>query len=63
MSIANIAYGVNDKGKYYVQTCCNEEHLGQKCDCKSFGEEFSREEAIALAQRKAKELNVPVYEW
>lgn len=63
MSIRVVAYGRNSDGGYYVQTSCNEEHIGQECDCKSFGENFTEDEAKKLACKKAKELNVEVERW
>lgn len=60
--IKNIACGVED-GKYYVQLCCGEEHIGKDCDCQSIGEDLSCDEAKVLAYQKSKELNVPVEYW
>ena len=61
--VSCVAFGSEKEGKFYVQTCCSEEHNGGKCDCKSFGENFSKGEAKKLAEQKAKELNVPLKEW
>lgn len=61
--IKTIAYGKNSDGSFYVQSACNEEHIGQQCACKSFGESFSEQDAKTLANDKAKELNVKVENW
>lgn len=58
-----VAYGSEKEGKFYVQTCCGEEHNGRECDCKSLGEDFTEGEAKELAEHKAKELNVPLEVW
>ena len=60
--VKNIAYG-SENGKYYVQSCCNEEHKGQECDCRTYGENLTKEEAISLANKKGEELNVSVVCW
>lgn len=61
--IKSIAYGKNSDGSFYVQSACDEEHIGQQCGCKSFGESFSEQEAKTLAKEKADELNVSVEVW
>lgn len=58
--IRNILIGLEEGNKYYVQSCCGEEHIGQSCDCKSYAEGLSKKEAISLANKKSKELNIPV---
>jgi len=58
-----VAYGSSEKDRFFVQTCCDEEHLGQDCDCKSLGEEFTIDEAVSLAHQTATKLNVPVENW
>lgn len=60
--IKNIGIGI-EKGKYYVQTCCDEEHIGQDCGCKTLIENVSEEVALEIAERKSKELNVPIDKW
>lgn len=57
-----IAYG-QEHDEYFVQGCCNEPHLGQKCGCHNFGEHLSKEEAEKLANEKAKFYNVPIEKW
>lgn len=61
--VRSIAYGSEKEGKFYVQTCCGEEHNREECDCKSLGENFSESEAKELAEQKAKELNIPLEVW
>lgn len=61
--IINTAYGPKANGKYYAQTCCDQDHLGGPCDCQTLGEDLSREKAKALAQHKAGELDVPCHRW
>lgn len=58
-----VAYGSEKEGSFYVQTCCGEEHLGQDCDCKSLGENLTEIGAKKLAEKMAKELNVPIEVW
>lgn len=58
-----IAYGSEKGGIFYVQACCDKAHNGAKCDCKSFGENFSEDEARELANQKSKELNIPLEVW
>lgn len=55
-----VIYGL-EEGKYYVQTCCDEEHHGQECGCKSYAENIEHEEdAKFLAECIADKLNVSV---
>lgn len=58
--IKHVLIGLENGERYYIQSCCGEEHLGQSCDCKSYGEDLSKEKAVSLAKEKSKELNVPV---
>ena len=58
-----VAYGTEEEVNFYVQSCCNEEHVGGNCDCRSFGENFTESAAKTLALQKANELNVPVEIW
>lgn len=58
--IKHVLIGLEDGSRYYVQSCCGEEHLGESCDCKSYGEELSKNDAVSLAEEKSKELGVPV---
>lgn len=60
--IENIGIGL-ENGKYYVQTCCGEEHLGHKCDCNILIENVSEHEAIKIANKKCEDLNVPIQKW
>ena len=48
--VKNILYGTEDNQNFFVQTSCGEEHLGQDCDCKSYG--IYRNEAIAKYKTK-----------
>lgn len=58
-----VAYGFEKNG-WYVQTACNETHLGQECDCATIAENLlTEEEARRLAEEKSKELNVPTEVW
>lgn len=61
--IKKIAIGANEKGKFYVQTCCEENHTGQCCDCRSLGDNLSFNEVIEIADKNSKELNVEVDIW
>ena len=61
--IRSIAYGSDREGNFFVQTCCNEEHLGQECGCKNIGEHFTKDEARILAEQKSNDLNVPLEFW
>lgn len=58
-----IAVGSDSNGKFYVQSCCTEEHLGQKCDCRSFGENLSKRKADKIAEEKARGFQVPIEYW
>ena len=46
-----IVYGSEQKDKFYVQSCCGEEHVGQSCDCKSHGENLNESDAQELANK------------
>lgn len=58
-----VAYGSENDGKFYVQTCCGEEHIGNDCDCNILGEDLSEVEAKELARQRAEQLNVPLEVW
>lgn len=58
-----VAYGSEKDSKFYVQTCCGEEHYGEECDCKSLGDNLTEEDAKRIAEEKSKELNVPLEFW
>lgn len=58
--IKNIIFGTEDNKAYYVQASCDQEHLGQPCECKSYGEGLTEIEAKKLAHDLGKSLNVPV---
>lgn len=60
--IKNIGIGF-EKGKYYVQTCCGEEHIGQKCDCKTLIEDVPEKMALKISKKNSKKLNVPIDKW
>ena len=60
--IKNIGIGL-ENGKYYAQTCCNREHKGQECDCKSLGENLTEVDAKTIAEEAANKLNVPIQKW
>ena len=59
MSIRAIAYGTENGKDWFVQTCCGEEHYGQDCDCTSYSEKLTEEEAISgmndMFRKKGKE--------
>lgn len=61
--ITCVAIGSEKEGCFYVQTCCEKQHNGEECDCKSLGENLSEDEANKIAKEKSKELNVPVKFW
>lgn len=63
MSVIKIAYGTEDGVNYFVQTCCGEEHYGQDCDCKSYGESYKGDKARELAEELAKGLGVDCDRW
>lgn len=57
-----ILYGSeNGCQTFYVQTCCNQAHIGgESCGCQTYGEFSSEAEAKALAQVMAEALGLPV---
>lgn len=63
MSIKSIAYGTEDGINYFVQTCCGEEHYGQDCDCKNYGEKFTEAEAKKVADELAEKHAVNIERW
>lgn len=58
--VKNIMYGTEDYVSYFVQTSCNEKHLGQSCDCVNLASFLSEERARKFAEQLAEELMVPV---
>ena len=58
-----VAVGSEEKGKFFVQTCCDKKHTGGKCECVTLGEKLPETRAVTLAKKKAKELNVEVEYW
>ncbi len=62
-NIECIAYGSGQEGNFYVQSCCNKEHMGQSCDCISYGESFTESEAEKLANKIGTKLKVPTQKW
>lgn len=61
--IKNIAIG-KENNRYYIQTCCNEEHYGQRCDCETIRDNILTEkEAIKIARKIQKIRKVPIVKW
>jgi len=63
MSIVKVAYGTENGNDWFVQTCCNEEHYGNDCNCKSYGEKFTEIEAEKIANDLAEIHHVSVEKW
>ena len=61
--IKSIAYGLNNNGTCFVQSCCSLEHNGENCECKSFGENYSKTQAKKLAKNLAIKYSVPLNKW
>ena len=60
LKIQCLLYGSDNGGQsYFVQTCCDQDHLGNDCGCRSLGENFSKEEAEAFAKDLSLKFNLP----
>lgn len=58
--VINVAYGTENGQDYFVQTCCDKEHLGQACDCKNHGEKMTKKQARQVAKKISRLFNVPI---
>lgn len=62
LNIVCFLYGSDNGGQtYFVQTCCDQEHTGNECGCCSLGEDFTKEEAEARAQKLSSMFNLPAF--
>jgi len=60
MAVKNVYVGKADWG-YFIDLQCDEEHLGQECQCKNVDIVEEKENALDIGRKKAKEMNVPLY--
>jgi hypothetical protein len=58
--IKNVSLSICDGGNYFVDLQCGEEHLGQDCACRHVASTKSKEDAIWLADRMSKRLDIPL---
>lgn len=62
-SISSILYGTEEGINYFVQTCCNTEHSGEKCNCKGYGENLTKKKALKIANKLSRKFKVPIHEF
>lgn len=61
--VVSIAYGTENGKDYYVQTCCNFDHLGGECACDSYSEVMTRKQARQVAKKLSRMFRVPIERW